>query len=314
MAIVLATVASHSNLEQTMNAWLSQTQRDEFRHRGVTCLRGALESDEMTVLRAAFDWTLANPGRGASRVAPGMPGTLYGDLANSESFGAYRNVNTKTSLPSIIAELFSTPDVWYMYEQVFLKTGGDDAPARRTPWHQDESYLPVTGEDLAVAWISFGPLSAVESLEFVVGSHRGTLYDGSRFDPSDDTIPLYGTGELPRLPDIEANRADYDICSFSVDPGDIVFFHPAMLHRWCASTAVVKSLDVVTSLFRRRLDGGAPAERHGGDLVSHTRDNRIHASHAAGQTFGRGCTFSRRRVPAGCDVAASLSALFGWRR
>jgi ectoine hydroxylase-related dioxygenase (phytanoyl-CoA dioxygenase family) len=230
MAIVLATVASHSNLEQTMNAWLSQTQRDEFRHRGVTCLRGALESDEMTVLRAAFDWTLANPGRGASRVAPGMPGTLYGDLANSESFGAYRNVNTKTSLPSIIAELFSTPDVWYMYEQVFLKTGGDDAPARRTPWHQDESYLPVTGEDLAVAWISFGPLSAVESLEFVVGSHRGTLYDGSRFDPSDDTIPLYGTGELPRLPDIEANRADYDICSFSVDPGDIVFFHPAMLH------------------------------------------------------------------------------------
>ena len=213
-----------------MTSRLSEQQKQQFHDWGVTCLQHALTSDEMTVLRRAFDWTIANPGRGASKMTPGTPGTLYGDLANPTCFDAYGDANLRTAIPSIVSELFSTSEVWFMYEQVFVKTGGIDEPARRTPWHQDESYLPVTGSDLAVVWISFGSLTADESLEFVVGSHRGVLHDGSRFDPSDDTIPLYGTGDLPRLPDIEADRDRYDICSFAVAPGDIVLFHPAMLH------------------------------------------------------------------------------------
>lgn len=40
---------------------------------------------------------------------------------------------------------------------------------------------------------------------------------------------------MPRLPDIEANRADYDIVSFPIAIGDIVVFHPAMLHGGAAS-------------------------------------------------------------------------------
>jgi ectoine hydroxylase-related dioxygenase (phytanoyl-CoA dioxygenase family) len=54
------------------------------------------------------------------------------------------------------------------------------------------------------------------------------LYDGSRFDPADDTAPLYGT--LPRLPDIERERDRFDIVSWAVEPGDVLIFHPRMLH------------------------------------------------------------------------------------
>jgi ectoine hydroxylase-related dioxygenase (phytanoyl-CoA dioxygenase family) len=35
---------------------------------------------------------------------------------------------------------------------------------------------------------------------------------------------------LPRLPDIEKERERYDIVSFPVEPGDVVAFHPSMLH------------------------------------------------------------------------------------
>src|SRR5271166_6619377 len=90
-------------------------------------------------------------------------------------------------------------DVWFMYEQVFLKDGG---AARRTPWHQDSCYLPVAGEQLMVMWISFDPVAKQGALEFVRGSHRGVLYDGSSFDPDDDTAPLYADGRMPRLPNI----------------------------------------------------------------------------------------------------------------
>jgi ectoine hydroxylase-related dioxygenase (phytanoyl-CoA dioxygenase family) len=127
----------------------------------------------------------------------------------------------------IAAALWGTADVWFMYEQVFLKQGGK---SRRTPWHQDSSYLPVDGENLAVMWIPFEPLAKENSLELVRRSHRGTLYNGSRFDIADDTAPIYPEQTLPRLPNIEADRARWDIVSWAMTPGDILVFHPAMLH------------------------------------------------------------------------------------
>jgi ectoine hydroxylase-related dioxygenase (phytanoyl-CoA dioxygenase family) len=209
---------------------INRTNIDDFRNRGVVHLPAALDADAIAIARAAFDWSLKHPGRGASKLLPGSPGSFYGDLANPASFDPYTDVNTKTPIPDIVAALWQKPDVWYMYEQVFLKTGGEADAAKRTPWHQDLPYLPVCGNDLAVVWISFDDLAADESLEFIVGSHTGTLYDGSRFDPNDETLPLYGTGDLPRLPHIEANRARYEIVSFPITVGDVVVFHPAMLH------------------------------------------------------------------------------------
>jgi len=204
---------------------------DTFHRDGVVFQPQVLDRKAMAIARKAFEWSLANPGKGATRLIPGTPGSFYGDLANPGCFDAYSLVHSQTNLPRLITALWNKPDIWFMYEQIFKKTGGEGGlPARRTPWHQDLSYLPVEGNDLAVAWISFEPLKKSESLEFIRGSHRGTLFDGSKFDPRDDTLPLYGTGELPRLPDIEKNRPDYDILSFAIEPGDLVIFHPMMLH------------------------------------------------------------------------------------
>jgi ectoine hydroxylase-related dioxygenase (phytanoyl-CoA dioxygenase family) len=43
-------------------------------------------------------------------------------------------------------------------------------------------------------------------------------------------VPLRGNDGLPRLPDIEADRASFDIVSWAVEPGDVLVFHPATLH------------------------------------------------------------------------------------
>jgi len=130
-------------------------------------------------------------------------------------------------LPALIADIWGPPDVWFFYEQVFLKEGGE---TRRTPWHQDSSYLAIDGAHLAVAWITFEPTSAADSLEFVRGSHKGVLHATSRFDPNDDTAPIHPDTQLPRLPDIEGDRSKWDIVSFATEPGDVVLFHPKMLH------------------------------------------------------------------------------------
>ena len=58
----------------------------------------------------------------------------------------------------------------------------------------------------------------------------GVTYNGSRFELGDDTAPLYVGGELPRLPDIESERDDWDIVGEVLEPGDVIVFHMGCLH------------------------------------------------------------------------------------
>jgi hypothetical protein len=201
--------------------------RKTYREDGVVLLHAALDERALADALAAYEWSLANPGPAASRIRQHGDALFYQDLYNPGCTAAYRAMLERSPLTKMISDIWGTPDVWFMYEQVFLKEGGE---SRRTPWHQDSSYLAVDGDDLAVAWITFDGVSAADSLEFVRGSHRGVLYNGSSFALDDDTAPLHAGEALPRLPDIEAERARFDIVSFGVEPGDVVLFHPRMLH------------------------------------------------------------------------------------
>lgn len=194
---------------------------------GVVHIPGALDAAALAAAEAAYNWSLKNPGPLASNIRQASEATFYQDLYNPDCLTGYRAMLETSPIPAIVAELWGEEPVWFMYEQVFLKEGGE---ARRTPWHQDSSYLAVAGEHLAVAWITFDPVAKADSLEFIPGSHRGRLYNGSRFELGDDTAPTLPNSSLPRLPDIEADRDAWEIVSWAVEPGDLIVFHPKMLH------------------------------------------------------------------------------------
>lgn len=201
--------------------------RTAFMTDGAVLLPAVMDADALAHARAAYDWSLAHPGPGAKRFDQGDEAVFYNDLYNPRCLEGYRDMLRASPLPGLLSELWNGSPVWFMYEQVFLKEGGE---ARRTPWHQDSSYLAIAGSHLAVAWITFEAIDAAQSLEFVPGSHRGVLYNGSRFELGDDTAPLHPGAAMPRLPDIEADRSRWNIVSFAVEPGDVVLFHPATLH------------------------------------------------------------------------------------
>lgn len=205
---------------------LSDLRRD-LREYGAIYVPRALDENTMRLARDAYQWSLCHPSRNSAQFqgTSKAPAKFYQDLLNPDVLTGYQRLLDESCAPDVVAELWDSPNVWFMYEQVFLKEGGE---SRRTPWHQDSSYLPIAGEQIAVMWISFEPVAKEDSLEFVRRSHRGPLYDGSRFDPEDDTAPIYGV--LPRLPNIEGDRSKYDIVSWAVEPGDVLIFHPATLH------------------------------------------------------------------------------------
>ena len=201
--------------------------RELYNKNGVVHMPQALSKQSLELAYTAYEWSLAHPGPGGGNIPSKTAGTFYQDLANPDAFVNYDALIHHYDIRAILESLFIGEHAWFMYEQVFKKEGGE---TRRTPWHQDTPYLPVRGTDLAVLWISFGSLDLAGTLEFVERSHRDTLYDGSAFDLDDDTLGLYNDPAYPRLPDIEANRDDFNIVAFPVEPGDVVIFHPSVLH------------------------------------------------------------------------------------
>jgi len=56
------------------------------------------------------------------------------------------------------------------------------------------------------------------------------MYNTSKFDPRDPTIPHDESLPYPRVPNIEAERAKWDVISWPVEVGDVIFFHFKTLH------------------------------------------------------------------------------------
>ncbi len=189
---------------------------------GVVFLKGALGPNDLALIEKEFAYSVAHPSPKAVNFYPSENATFFEDTGQR-----MLPMVRETGIDAMVAALFGEPDLWYMGEQLFLKENGF---SRRTPWHQDTSYLRMMGSQLVACWVSLDPLPREHCLEFVRGSHKGTLYNGSAFAAHDDTAPLYKDSKLPRLPDIQKQRGDFDILAWDVNPGDLIVFHLGMLH------------------------------------------------------------------------------------
>jgi ectoine hydroxylase-related dioxygenase (phytanoyl-CoA dioxygenase family) len=211
---------------------MNPAKRDSLTRDGAVLIEGFLDGDQLARCRAAFDWNIDNPSPHASTLYRGTDKEHHVDNANPRSAERLKALARSIPFGDLFAKLWGSEHVWYFAEEVFLKKGGKGG---RTPWHQDTSYLPWSGEHFANAWISFEAVPRANSLEIIKGSHHGIRYDGSDFrDLNDPTAPLHGGDALPRLPDIEAERARdpaaYEVLSWASQPGDMVVLHPGSLH------------------------------------------------------------------------------------
>ncbi|MEW6476047.1 MAG: phytanoyl-CoA dioxygenase family protein [Actinomycetota bacterium] len=199
---------------------------------GAIVIRGLFSPEQLPRVRQCFDYGIAHPSPMAGRVFEGTPDEHFNEYGNPENVEVYLSMIKEFGLADLMASLWGSEHVWFLGEELFVKSGGK---AGRSPWHQDTSYMPANGPHLANLWISFEPLPRENSLEIVRGSHLGPEYDGTSYtDPADATRPVWGEAAFPRLPDIEADRANdpasWDVISWDIEPGDVVVLHSGALH------------------------------------------------------------------------------------
>jgi ectoine hydroxylase-related dioxygenase (phytanoyl-CoA dioxygenase family) len=205
----------------------------DFQRDGVVLLPQAIHPAWIDLIDLGIQRVLAGSSPYKFRFYEGTEGEFLDATRNFDVNPEFQRLLYDSPIADILGRYMQSDNVWLLFDHVFAKEGGC---CNRTPWHQDVPYWPVAGNQLASMWISLDPLPKSECLEFIRGSHRGTLYDG--FDPgsSNPTDPHYGEG-FPPLPDIEAERDKWDIVSWDITPGDVIVFHPASLHGGGATTA-----------------------------------------------------------------------------
>jgi len=217
--------------------YVTAEMKRRFWDDGVVLLPQVLDRAWVDLVRLGIERNLRNPGPYRTMHYGGSPREFLDDYCNYHAVPEYRMLLQYSPVAEIVATILDTENLWLFYEQIFVKDAPDSV-ARRTPWHQDTTYWITGGTQLAGFWITVDDTPAKDSLEFVRGSHRGPLFAGTAFDPNDETTP-YQPGDWPRIPDIEADRSAFDIVSFDIRSGDVVMFHPALLHGGGAS-AVAK--------------------------------------------------------------------------
>ncbi len=199
---------------------------EAYRRDGAVPLRQVFAPEWIELLTAGVEENLASPGPYAKRYTPdGKPGLFFGDYCNWRRIAPYERFFRDSPAADLAARLMGSGKVNLFHEHVLVKEPGTLEP---TPWHHDQPYYFVDGEQIVSLWIPLDPVPRQTCVEYVAGSHRwGKWYTPKRF--VDSAEHANATGEEP-VPDINACRGDYELLAWDLEPGDCIAFHALTLH------------------------------------------------------------------------------------
>ena len=183
-----------------------------FETDGAVALRGVLDAEWIESLRDAmpeilertYDPTERMAGRGSGQVRQ-LDGIWRG-------FEAFARFLFHSPVGAVAAEVMRSSTA-RLYEDLLLyKDAGADGSAG---WHRDSPYWPLSGSQLSSVWFSLETVtSCTGAMKFVAGSH---LDGDDLIDPASPSIS----------PEDLARRR---VITTELEPGDVVAFHPRVLH------------------------------------------------------------------------------------
>ena len=204
---------------------LSQEQIETFQRDGVVLLEGVF-NDWIDTLRAGVDTNMRNPGPfGRDYLDDAEGGRFFGDYCNWNRIDEYRQFMFTSPAPALAAELMRSDSVRIFHEHVLVKEPGTN---KITPWHHDQPYYCVDGRQVCSMWIPLDPVAIETCPQFIAGSHDwGRWFLPRKFTGVDYE---HDDAQLESVPDIDANRDQYDIRSWALKPGDAIAFHYLTIH------------------------------------------------------------------------------------
>jgi ectoine hydroxylase-related dioxygenase (phytanoyl-CoA dioxygenase family) len=213
---------------------VSEREIRRFWNDGVLCLRG-LFLNWVEPMQRAIEEVLAQPGPLAQN--PARQSYQATNHSERQSFfielglwtrhPVFRAFALESAAAEIAQRILGCAELNLFFDQLFVKE--PESPDQRTPWHQDQSYWPISGEQVLSVWVPFDAVTEeTGALRYVKGSHLW----GQRFTPTDfgrEQRALRGiAGEPP--PDIDADPERFELLTFDLQPGDCLVHQGMAMH------------------------------------------------------------------------------------
>ena len=183
-----------------------------YQRDGVVCLRGMFDREWVEWLRDTVDT---------------VPGN-YGNRAFLWPFyDAFRECAFDSPVGDIAASVMGSHTCGVTIDIAFVK---DPHSKSLTPWHHDQPYYQVQGEQVCGMWIGLDKATRENgAMEWIKGSHRWSrTFEPDPFDGSEQFETVHAGRE--RVLDIDSDRDKYDIVMFETEPGDCIVDHALVLH------------------------------------------------------------------------------------
>lgn len=205
---------------------ISAADKTQLDHDGVIVVRGAF-TPWVERLQQATESVLLNPGPlGKNSALPNATGRFFQERQLWKYQADFQAFITESSIGELSAACMGSNKALLYSDHLFVKEPNTSIP---TPWHQDYSYFTIDGWQQCSIWLALDQVDADSGgLEFVRGSHRWeTVFGAADFSGRGGKFP---NENMQPVPDIEARRAEFDILSFELAPGDCLIFHHRTLH------------------------------------------------------------------------------------
>ena len=208
---------------------VSKADVEAYERDGAVCLRSVFESTWLDLIGEGIEKDLADPGPyGRIQSTPEDPGFYYTDYYMWRRIPELERFALESPSGALAAELMRSRRVGLFFDGLFVKEPGT---AKKSPWHQDQIYYNVDGNQIVVMWVPVDPVDEASCLELVKGSHQWCRQFERRMTNDGRDLSLgEDDGEYEPVPDIDAQRESYEILSWDMGPGDCIAFHPMMLH------------------------------------------------------------------------------------
>lgn len=204
---------------------VDETDIQTFRKEGVVCLRGVLSTAWLDKLAAGVERNMREPGPyGKNHADTGS--AYFGDYCNWDRIGVFRDVAESGPLGEVAGRLMGARTVQLFHEHVLVKEPGNGTA---TPWHQDQPYYNVDGDQTVSLWVPLDPVLAEVCPKFLAGSHAdGKLYVPKRFKTN---AALEGdTSRYEPFDGVDEVKEKERLRFWALEPGDLVAFNYKTLH------------------------------------------------------------------------------------